>query len=211
MKKNNSIAVFGGTFNPIHNAHVHMINAFLNEYKVDLLLITPTGIPPHKEFNQEITNKQRLYMCELVAKKFKNVKVCDLELKRQGKSFTVDTLEEIKKIYSNPKIHFLMGADMFKSFKTWKNPEKILKLASLCVIPRNDKNLDNLLKIKNMLLSFYPWAKINVLQTKQINISSSKIRKIIKNRGSLQGLLPEDIIEYLDKHNLYKGADVENI
>lgn len=206
-----AIAVFGGTFNPIHKAHVHMINTFLKYYSVDLLLIMPTGIPPHKQFDREVTNQQRFEMCKLVAQKFKNVKACDLELKRQGKSFTVDTLNEIKKIYKPSKIYFLMGADMFKTFNSWKEPEKILNLASLCVIPRNDKIVDDLLKIKNMLLSSYPCAKIDVLKTQQMDISSSKIRQAIKAGEDLQNLLPEEILKYIIDNNLYKGADVESI
>ncbi len=204
MNNIKDLAVFGGTFNPIHKAHIYIIEQFLIKYKVDKFLIIPTGIPPHKNYTAQVSNEDRLNMCNLAVKHIPQVQVSDIEIKRQGKSYTYETLQELKKVYKKANIYFLMGADMFKSFNSWKNPEEILALASICVIPRDNDEQKTLLYYKNEISSLYSTVDIDILNIDVCNISSTQVRKCIKEDKYIGDIVSNDVFNYIIENSLYQ-------
>ena len=113
MKQQKRIAMFGGTFNPIHNAHINLALAFIKKLKLDKLLLIPTGVPPHKTDLDIIYGEHRLNMCRLAVQDYKKIEVSDIEVKRGGKSYTADTLRQLKEIYPDSEFFVIMGADMY--------------------------------------------------------------------------------------------------
>ncbi|MEG0457786.1 MAG: nicotinate-nicotinamide nucleotide adenylyltransferase, partial [Oscillospiraceae bacterium] len=110
------IGIFGGTFNPIHNGHLNLINSFDTAIGLDKILCIPTNIPPHKSEDNIISGKDRLNMLTIATAENKKISPCDVELKTSGKSYTYNTLIMLRKIYFQDDFYLLMGSDMFLSF-----------------------------------------------------------------------------------------------
>ena len=127
MKK---IGIFGGTFNPVHKGHELTAVNFLDKFKLDKLLIMPSNIPPHKQVDANITAVQRFEMCRICFDKYDNIYVSDFEIKKDGLSYTFDTVTELKKNYMNDKLYFLVGSDMLLSLETWYKYQDLLKLCA---------------------------------------------------------------------------------
>ena len=138
MKK---IAIFGGTFNPVHIEHIKMVERLIEELGVDKVIVVPTNIPPHKSTDL-LPNEDRLNMLNLCFGDNKKFEVSDFEINNGGKSYSYITVEHFSKIYLNDTLYFLVGGDMLKDFKTWKNPQKILDKATLVVFARDDFEVD---------------------------------------------------------------------
>ena len=127
--------LFGGTFNPVHNGHVNLVKNFKDELKLDRVFVIPTAVPPHKEAEGLVSSEDRLEMCRLA---FENIaEVSDVEIARGGRSYTVETLEELKRIYKDDEFYFLVGSDMLLSFKRWYRWEDILTMCTLCATDRD--------------------------------------------------------------------------
>ncbi len=204
MSEIKKLAVMGGTFNPIHKAHVYMLQEFLKKYEVDKVLLIPTAIPPHKEYVLQVSDEDRMNMCKLAVKDIPKVEVSNIEIKRGGASYTYETLRELKDNYENPEIYFIMGADMFQCFSQWKNPQEILNLASLCVVPRNSTQVQDLLKIKAMLSSIYCSVCADILDVGEMKLSSTYVRDMLKRNEDVSDFLSAEVYDYIKQHKLYR-------
>ena len=127
--------LFGGTFNPPHVAHLRLAEKAIEGARLDRVIIMPAFIPPHKAAPELLKSEDRLELCRrtFCGEKFE---ISDLELRRKGKSYTVQTLEELKELYPDDEFFLIIGSDMLLSFKNWSRYEDILKYASLCVMTR---------------------------------------------------------------------------
>ena len=131
------IGIYGGTFNPVHTGHIHAVKQAQETLCLDRLLLIPDRIAPHKQIpSGSPTPEQRLEMVRLAVAEEKRMEVSDLELRREGPSYTYLTVEALRAEYPEAELYLLMGTDMFLSFHTWKHPEKILENASLGVFCR---------------------------------------------------------------------------
>ena len=201
MAKKDKIAVFGGTFNPPHNGHVHLLNAFRERMHFQKVVVVPTAVPPHKNAPDLAAGDHRLKMCRLA---FPQAEICDIEIKNGGKNYTADTLEYLKTVYPNSDLYFIMGTDMFLSFGTWRDPARILKNATLLCIPRDGKTdataLRNFAR-ENLHLSEAQYAIGDVLP---LEISSSDIRAKRKAGESIAHLVPPAVEAYIKEEGLYE-------
>ena len=193
--------MFGGTFNPPHNANRLMLEAAAELKNIDKILVIPTNIPPHKEVARYCPSKEhRLNMCKLLAQGVENAVVSDMELKREGKSYTFDTLAELKKQYSDLAI--LIGADMVTTFFSWYRYKEILNLCEIVAVRR--PGIDNcdfdeaVARLKN------EGGKITALEAKMPDISSTDIREQESGESTLiLEKVPKNIYEYIASNNLY--------
>ena len=135
------IGILGGTFNPIHNAHLKMALDFSETLHFDKVLIIPTRIPPHKRAADMASTEDRLEMCRLAARSSPVFQVSDLEIRRPGPSYTSDTLEFLSGENPEARFYFLTGADMFLTIQDWRRPEKIFELATICAAPREKSDI----------------------------------------------------------------------
>ena len=194
------IGIFGGTFNPPHVGHVEAAKSFLQQAKLDEMIIMPAFIPPHKEFDSVVSCDQRLEMCRIAFSNIPNTSVSDLEITRQGKSYTYLTLQELAS--DNADLFFLCGTDMILTMDHWKNPEIIFSLANICYIRReNDEATTALIdeKCKEYLSKYN--ATIIPIEADVIEISSSDIRG---NLGESAKYLSQNVMEYIIMAGLYK-------
>lgn len=127
--------IYGGTFNPIHNGHLHIVEEFRRGLGLDRVLLIPTRVPPHKAAPDLASAGERFAMCRLAAQGKPWLELSDIEMRREGKSYTAETLEELSVLYPQDQFYLLMGEDMFLTLGRWYRPETIFSLASVCTTP----------------------------------------------------------------------------
>lgn len=198
------IGLFGGTFNPPHLAHKRLSDEMKEKLSLSEVLIMPTFTPPHKEAESLASSEDRLSMCKLTfSENYYNV--CDLEIKREGKSYTVLTLEELKKIYPEDEIYLVIGSDMLLSFHKWYRYEDILSMCTLCVISREDEKTAQALSdyAKNVLQRYEEKGEIVISRSSPVELSSTLIRDRISEGEDVSAFLEEKTYDYIKEKGLY--------
>ncbi|MDO4816212.1 MAG: nicotinate (nicotinamide) nucleotide adenylyltransferase [Bacillota bacterium] len=186
------IAIYGGSFNPPHCGHVEAAKAVSEALKPDKLLIIPASIPPHKEMAANSASaEERLLLSKLAFENIPNAEVCDIELHRQGKSYSSDTLKQLMEIYPGTEFFFAMGTDMLLSFEEWHEFRYLLNNMTLAVFCRNEGENEAIKKHAEYLKKEYG-AKIAFIDHEPLSMSSTEIREMLPlRRGS--ALLPERV------------------
>ena len=198
MKKT---VIFGGTFNPIHYAHLEIIQNVLTLPSTEKVLVMPTATPPHKISDNLACDADRLEMCKLALSGVENVVVSDAELLRGGRSYTYDTLRHLRS--NNPQEQFALvcGGDMIVTFKEWYKYKEILKNTEIIAIRR--VGIDNTQFDEAVRDLINEGAVINVLKNHIMGISSTEIRENIDNDEYLLKYLPKCVLEYIRDNDLY--------
>lgn len=194
-------AMFGGSFNPIHNGHIQLAKAFIPRLGLDRVLIVPTFIPPHKQAKDMADGNQRLEMCRIAFEGVGGIEVSDIELRRGGASYTYLTLEELHALYPEDELFLITGADMFLTIETWRHPEMIFSLATVCGVPRNDDSIDELAEHEELLRSL--GAKTEILDAGVMTVSSTQVRNAVKNGEDISSFVPAGVAEYIRTNRLY--------
>ena len=204
------LGIFGGAFDPVHKGHTQSLK-FINDLKiVDEVHVVPNFVSPHDK-NIQSSGSHRLKMLEMAFNEFENIKINEFELNNKKKSYSYETLNSFKQLFPDRHFSLIIGLDSLHSFTTWKNWEEILSLCSLLVLGRTinkNKKLDKALESRITLDIddfFSEHGKIFRLGNDFINVSSSEIRKKIKNDESLEGLLDQNVQEYIQDMSLYKN------
>jgi nicotinate-nucleotide adenylyltransferase len=195
------IGIYGGTFDPPHKAHVAIANQAKKQLSLNKLFFVPAYIPPHKRFSFTAKAKDRLKMVKLAIRNQNKLRVCDLEIKRYGISYTIDTLKTFKKHNSNAALVLIIGADNLAQFRSWRSRETILKLASLAVYKR--KGFNWALKKRNI--------KFFTIKGELYRISSSEIRNRIRKGLPISALVPKSVALYIKRHSLYKQSNYNHL
>ena len=204
------IGIYGGTFNPPHIGHMRAAAHAAEVLKLDRLLLIPNGSAPHKIVADGASGEQRLQMLQLSARGLKMAEVSDIELKREGKSYTADTIAQLRELYPEDELVLMMGTDMFLSFLTWYHPERIMENAALAVFYRGEKNeqaaiADQKEKLEGM------GAKITLVANPVTAISSTDLRRMLIFRCADPFLCP-GVGDYIREHGLYgTGKDFRNL
>ncbi len=188
------IALFGGTFNPIHNGHVEMAKKVLSLPQVEKLIVMPTFQPPHKDAPVLASGEHRLNMCKIALEDFMDVEFSNLELQLEGLSYTYNTLCELRKTYDK-KIALVLGGDMITTFSTWYRYQDILKMADLIAFRRVGIDNANFDAAVNAIAS--AGGNITVIDANITDISSSEVRA-----GEFS-MIPPKVMDYIKKNGLY--------
>ena len=202
MKK---IGIYGGTFNPPHTGHLQAAKQAVEVLDLDQLLMIPDRIAPHKDIPAgSPTPEQRLEMLRIALAGEEKILPSDIELRREGVSYTYLTLEALREIYPGDELILLMGTDMFLSFDSWKEPEKICSLATLGVFYRGEKGeKEKILAQKEALEA--KGAKVRLVENEIINISSTQLRRLLAFHAADE-FLPAGVGEYIRANGLYDTA-----
>ena len=197
------IGIYGGTFNPPHTGHLHAAKQAIQLLNLDKLLLIPDRIAPHKEIPAgSPAPEQRLEMLRIAAAGEPLMEVSDIELKREGPSYTYLTVEALHSSYPEAELILLMGTDMFLSFHTWREPERILKYATLGVFYRGEKGeKEQILAQKEALEA--RGAKVELVQNRILSISSTQLRRLIAFRCASE-FLNAGVGEYILENGLYE-------
>ncbi len=196
------IGIFGGTFNPVHIGHIQAAKQARTALHLDRVLLIPDHIAPHKELPAgSPTPQQRLDMLRIAVQDYPGLEISDIELRREGVSYTYLTIQELKQLYPNDQLVLLMGTDMFTSFDSWRNPEEILKNASLGVFCRGDKKEKQAIAAQTERMEAMG-AQVELAHNDVIAISSTQMRRLLAFRCA-GSFLPEGVLEYIREYRLY--------
>lgn len=203
IKSCKSIAIMGGTFDPIHNGHLVTAEAVLHRFNVDKVIFMPAGNPYHKDKNTVTNNEHRYLMTVLATMRNPNFYVSRIEIERTGKTYTIDTIEELKKICRHDvRLYFISGADAIHQILTWKDSEKLLKSCNFVAVTRPGYKKNTLFDEIDDINKKYG-TRIYYMEVPALAISSSDIRNRVKIGMPIKYLLPESVEEYIYKFGLY--------
>ena len=205
------IGIYGGTFNPPHLGHIQAAKAAVQALDLTRLLLIPDNIAPHKELPPgSPAPEQRLEMLRLATQDAPELEVSDLELRREGVSYTFETVLALSEQYPEAQLFLLMGTDMFVSFDTWKNTDIILSHAALGVLCRGDKGEQEAIAEKAAQLSA-GGARVELVNNPVLAISSTQLRRLIAF-DCAEPFLPKPVAEYIRRHGLYdSGANWKSL
>jgi len=191
------VGIYGGTFDPIHIGHLLVGQEVFLQCELDHLLFMPSGVPPHKQYAGMASAKDRAEMVRLALDGQEHFTVCLYELEREGKSYTVDTLQGLKEeLPSSAELFLIIGADNAVDMRSWYNPEAVLNMAQVLVAERPGfvrDRIDPVLK-----------AKMQFVQTPLLEISSTEIRQRVQLQRPIRYWVPDAVAQYIFSHNLYR-------
>lgn len=196
------IGIYGGTFGPPHLGHINAAEQFIRQMKLDYLYVIPAAIPPHKELDFDDDPYDRLRMCELAFGKIPGAVVSDTELRRDGKSYTVDTLRELAA--SDARLFLLCGTDMILTLDKWYCAEEIFRLCYPIYIRReNDPIISGqiLKKINEYTVKYN--AIVRRVAADPIEISSTDVRRAAAAGDDLEKMVTPEVAAYIAEHHLY--------
>ena len=196
------LAIYGGSFNPPHRGHVEAAREAVKELRADRLLVVPAARPPHKEMEAgSPAAEERFALAQLAFAGIPEAEVSDIELRRPGRSYTADTLEELRQKYPNDEFILLMGEDMFLSFETWKDFRRIFKLSALAAFPREEASLPRMRETMARFEREYG-ARCTLIGYAPVAISSTELREKLKNRAGNE-FLPENVYKEIVRKRYY--------
>lgn len=201
-KEKLKVGIMGGTFNPIHNAHLATAEFIRDKYNLDKVVFMPTGAPPHKK---NIAGRDhRFNMVALATLKNEDFCVSDYEIVEEGYSYTVDTLRYFHETFPNEEIYFITGSDAINQMDTWKEFQENFKLAKFVAAIRPGIDLLETQETVEMFRDKHN-AEIEMVYVPSLEISSTYIRSRLKSNKSIKYLVPSRVEEYIFTHNLYGG------
>lgn len=197
-----SIAVFGGTFNPVHKGHLHLLQRVCDTVKLDRIFVMPTKQPPHKEAAQLCGERHRYEMCRLAFSGMPNVCVSDYEFTQEGKSYSYYTVKHFRELYPDSRLYFIMGSDMLLTFDSWYRADELAKLCTPLCVARSQEDIERCREKAGELSAV---GDAVFVEAAPFEVSSTQIRKMIydKNFAMLSCYLDENVVKYIMENNLY--------
>ena len=218
------VAIFGGTFDPIHVGHLMVAEQVRQIFDFDQVIFMPSAIPPHKPGNGHVSARHRFIMANLATLSNPCFQVSSLEIDREGPSYTIDTLRALRSSFKpETKFFFLIGSDAFLEIETWQEARELFQLCQFIVICRPGVGREETLKylqrdffqragaIQPQIINFpFPepecidyTARLFLVEAILVNISSSSVRQLCSQGRTIRYLVPRPVEEYIYKHNLY--------
>jgi nicotinate-nucleotide adenylyltransferase len=195
------VGILGGTFNPPHVGHMICAQEACAALGLDRVVLMPTGVPPHKEVPEEPGAQHRLEMCVLAAAEDHRLDASDREVRRDGPSWTVDTLREIHDASRSDQLTFIVGGDMARTLGSWREPEAILELAELGVAERAGNGRS---EIEEALAPLGAGDRVRFFDMPRIDVSSTDVRRRVREGAPFRWLVPAAVAEYVLTQGLYR-------
>jgi nicotinate-nucleotide adenylyltransferase len=199
------IGIFGGTFDPIHLGHLILAEQCREQARLDQVLLVPAARPPHKPDQVMTPFARRVEMIALAIAGHRAFQIDELEKERLGPSYTIETLEALHQRYPQAELALILGSDCLPDLAHWREPVRILELATLLLAPRPGWSLwpDQQLRAS---LGLAPEARLRqeVIHSPLIEISSRDLRRRVREGHTIRYLVPRAVEKYIEEHNLYK-------
>lgn len=190
----------GGTFNPPHNGHVYAARQAMAAMRFDRLLFIPDNVPPHKTMPRGSADSgQRLAMTRLMARGVPGAEVCDMELRRGGRSYTVDTLRQLRRDIPDGELFLIVGTDMLLTLDQWREPEALCRLAGLVAVARDDDDHAALAARGGWLRAMWR-ARVDIVDCPALPLSSTDVRA---DRALCRRMVPPAVFAYIQQQGLY--------
>ena len=197
------IGILGGTFNPPHLGHLISAQEAYLQLGLDRVTLIPARIPPHKPVEDEPGPEHRLALCRLAVRGDERFDVSDVEIGREGPSYTVDTLEELHSSAPDHEFFLIVGGDIAAGLPNWREPERVLSLATLAVAKRRGTSRA---AVDDALRSLRGGERAQFFRMPRIGISSTMLRDRVRAGEPIRYYVPDPVIDYIDNHHLYAGV-----
>ena len=214
------IGIFGGTFNPIHLAHLRIAEEVREACALDNILFIPAALPPHKNVAEDVPFAHRLAMVELAVADNRYFRVSDVEGRRAGKSYSVHTLEILRRENPADEYFFIVGMDSFLDITSWKEYRRLFELAHIVVVARPGSpggdplgllpvaiRADFCYDVAAKTLQHRCGTSVIFLQETRLDISSTRIRRMVAEGRSIRYLVPTAVEDYIVRHGFYRGQE----
>ncbi len=210
------IGILGGTFDPVHFGHLRTAEEIGEFFELEKVYLIPSNKPPHKKGRVISSFQDRLYMIKCAIEDSDRLDVLDIEGRRSGYSYTIDTLRELTSdnyFGKEVQIYFIIGSDAFMEIETWKEYKELFKYANFVIVKRSGyNNIDRLIRKINLfesqkhkhMIRLSTGKSIYMVKVTHMDISSTQIRELVKKGKSISFLLPEKVKEYILKKGLYR-------
>ncbi len=199
----NKIAVFGGSFNPVHLGHISVALHAMEECSLSRVIFLPNANPPHKPDDDMIGSTHRYNMVSMAISDFSQFEISDFEMNKTEPSYTIDTMRAMKKLYSDD-LSFIIGADSLYTLHTWKSYDKLIKECKFIVADRNCSEGSSLKKACDKINS--SGGNVTLISMPKIDITSTMIRDCISKGKDVSSFLPPRAYDYILRNNLYKSG-----
>lgn len=204
MSNNEKVGIMGGTFDPIHYGHLVTAETARTNFKLDRVIFTPAGRPPHKKGYTVTSSEDRYLMTMLAINNNPFFEISRMEIERPGLTYTVDTLEQFyNELGKNVKLYFISGADAVFDILTWKDVDKVLSYCTFIAATRPGYPMDQLNQKLMQIRQIYG-QQVVPMKVTSLDISSTEIRRRVKEGLSIKYLLPESVETYIRKSGLYR-------
>lgn len=197
-----TLGILGGTFDPIHLGHLVIARAALDEMALNRVLFLPDGDPPHKQPN--VSKQDRLRMAQLACEGEPRFLISDMELRRPGRTYTVDTLLALQAMGEQDLV-YLVGSDTLAQFPTWRTAGRVAKLCRMAVVLRPGDDRAEVARLQDRMLTDYG-LESRLLSTMGLTISSSMAREAVAQGQPIDHLVPAPVADYIKRHDLYRSA-----
>ncbi len=200
------IGILGGTFNPVHMGHLFMAEYAREEMDLDMIMFIPTGVPYMKNNKEILPSDIRMKMLDISIASNPYFITSDIEIRREGNTYTYETLEELHALYPEADLFFIVGADCLFTIEKWYQPQRIFDNCILLAANRNDVPQDELYE-KKIFLETQFHAKVVLLNIPQMDISSTNVRDNVKNNKSIRYMVTDEVYDYIMRNNYYQKVD----
>lgn len=198
------IGIMGGTFNPIHMAHLILAESAYEQLHLDKVLIMPSRKPPHKLHDPIASDQHRIEMVKLAIEGNPHFELSTMEIDRDGITYTAETLQQLIKEYPENEYYFILGLDSLQQIEKWRSPNIIFQLAHIVAAGRYHFPKDKIEGQVHHLEEVYQ-GKIHLLEIPNIDLSSEMLREHVKNGKSIRYYVPCSVDQYIREHGLYKA------
>lgn len=203
MENTMRIGILGGTFNPIHLGHIELARTAYRELNLDKVWFMPSKNPPHKDNDSIASETDRVNMINLAIQDYDYFEVSDIELKREGITYTSDTLEYLQEKYSEDTFYFIIGADSLINIEKWHRPDILFRLTTFVVAVRDDIDIDKIYLQCEYLKQKYEDVQIRIINMSKIDVSSTEIRKKCKKNHFTDCNIDKKVYDYIVKYSVY--------
>jgi nicotinate-nucleotide adenylyltransferase len=198
------VGLFGGTFNPLHNAHIRVARAAFEQCGLSTVLFIPNGIPPHKGPLRGISGDDRYRMVRAAIARYEEFDTSRVEIDREGPSYTIDTIRALKDDYRQG-VCFIVGADRLLDITTWREPETLLRSVPFVIAPRAGVSVDA------FDLSPFDVAQIHPLDMEEVDLSSSWLREKVARGEEISEWVPPEVAAYIAENGLYRDRELTGV
>ncbi len=195
------IGIYGGSFNPVHNGHIHLALTAVSELELDRLYLVPSKISPHRSSAEYVPEEDRLEMLRRACRVSDRLEVCDYELRSDRVSYTIFTVEEFRRRFPDDELFLLVGSDMLMIFETWNRFADILRECTLAVVSRCEGDIPELERKAEELRKY---GNIVICRAEAVEVSSTDIRKKIAKNQKYSCYLDKNVVQYIRLKKLYK-------